>query len=310
MEVVKFQQKLTVRHLRLISVLGRELSIGRCADVLHTSQSAVSRGLAEIEALLGAILFERTTRRFLPTALGQNLIWHAEQVLNQLDKAESEFNAITRGEGGTLNIGIIGAFSPRILAQATRLARCAMPKLRIRLHSNFADGLVVDLMRGRCDLLLTHLDVRQFGEDLVADVLYEEHIEVLASVRHPLARRKRLTWRDLSDDSWALTPVQTSTRRTVERNLRINADQQNPVIVETMELHHIIELVQNSGFLTAMSSHLANWFEDALGDVKKLPVIGDNVPLVMCVARLNSRKLSDLERLFVDSLKSASAVPS
>jgi DNA-binding transcriptional LysR family regulator len=307
---LKFQQKLTVRHLRLIGVLGRELSVARCADVLHTSPSAVSRGLAEIEALLGATLFERTTRRFGPTALGQNLIWHAEQILSQLDKAESEFNAITRGDGGALNIGFIGAFSPRILAEAIRLARGAMPKLRISLHSNFADGLVVDLMRGRCDLLLTHLDVRQFGEDLVAEVLYEEHISVLASVRHPLARRKRLSWRDLSDHPWAITPVQTLTRRTVERNLRVNADQRSPVVVETMELHYIIELVQNAGFLTAMSSRLANWFEQALGDVKKLPVVGDNVSLVVCVARLSSHKLSDPERLFIDSLKAASATAS
>lgn len=69
--MVKFKQSLTIRHLRLIEALGRDLSVSRCAETLHTSQSAISRGLGEIEELLGVRLFERTTRHFSPTPLGQ-----------------------------------------------------------------------------------------------------------------------------------------------------------------------------------------------------------------------------------------------
>lgn len=304
---MQFKQRLTIKHLRLISALVRELSIARCAATLHTSQSAVSRSLAEIEALLGAKLFERTTRQFKPTPLGQNLAWHAEQVLSQLDKAEAEFNAIASGDLGSLNVGIIGAFSPRILAKATDRARSVAPKLAVHFHSNFADALVVDLIRGRCDLLLTHLDVRQFGDDLVAEPLYEEHISVLAAASHPLARRKRMSWKELSDYPWVMTPVQTSTRRTVERNLRVSAGQLNPVVVETMELHYVVEFLKSGKYLTAMSSRLAKWFEQSARDLKVLPVGGDNVSSTVCVARLASRKLSDLESVFVESLKSAAA---
>jgi DNA-binding transcriptional LysR family regulator len=303
--VVKFQHNLTVRHLRLISILGRELSVGRCAEVLHTSQSAVSRGLAEIEVLLGETLFERTTRQFRPTTLGQNLIWHSEQILSQLDRAESEFKAIAKGESGILNVGIIGSFSPEIFAKAVSLTRAVMPGLIVRLQSNFADGLVVDLMRGRCDVALTHLDVREFGKDLVADVLYEDSIAVMAAKNHPLAHRKRVVWNELVKYGWALTPVQTFTRRTIERHLRVSPRQQLPVIVETMELHYVIELVRSAGFLTAMSSRLAGWFESAIGDIKRLPIVGDTSS-AMCVAHLSSRKLSHLETLFIESLKTAS----
>lgn len=302
---VHFKQRLTIKHLRLISVLAQELSIARCATILYTSQSAVSRALAEIETLLGAKLFERTTRQFRPTPLGQNLARHAEQVLSQLDKAEAEFNAIASGDLGSLNVGIIGAFSPRILAKATNQAQAIAPKLVVHFHSNFADALIVDLMRGRCDLLLTHLDVRQFGEDLIAEPLYEEHISVLSAANHPLARRKRLSWKELSNYPWVVTPVQTSTRRTVERNLRISAGQLNPVVVETMELHYVIEFLKNGKYLTAMSSRLAKWFEQSTRDIKILPVSGDNISSTVCVARLASRKLSELEIVFIDNLKAA-----
>jgi DNA-binding transcriptional LysR family regulator len=305
---MKFKQILTLRHLRLILTLGRELSISRSAEVLHTSQSAVSRGLTEIEMLLGAELFKRTTRRFEPTPLGQNLIWHAEQVMSQLDRAEADFNALSRGGGSVINIGVMGGVSPKLLAEAGRLARLKAPDLRLRLLSNFAEGLIPDLVRGRCDIILTHFDVRHFGnEDLVVEVLYQETVEVMAAVDHPLTRRKRLKWLDLAEEQWALIPVETSTRRIVEQNLLLNAGKRNPVIVETMELHYVIEFVRSSGMLTALPSYLAKWFEQELGAVKCLPMADSVAPWAVCAARLKSRQPTGLELLFTEALKTAAA---
>ncbi|WP_445819582.1 LysR family transcriptional regulator [Bradyrhizobium sp. ISRA442] len=102
MNAGKFRQRLTIRHLRLIEGVGRELSMSRCAQVLHTSQSAISCGLSEIEDLLGARLFDRTTRRIVPTSLGQILIWHSDQILGQLARAEADFDALSRGVRGFL----------------------------------------------------------------------------------------------------------------------------------------------------------------------------------------------------------------
>jgi len=305
---MKFKQILTLRHLRLILTLGRELSISRSAEVLHTSQSAISRGLTEIEALLGAELFKRTTRRFEPTALGQNLIWHAEQVMSQLDRAEADFNAMSRGDGSIINIGVMGGVSPRLLVEASRQARLKAPDLRFRLLSNFAEGLIPDLVRGRCDLILTHFDIRHFGnEDLAVDVLYQEKVAVMAALDHPLSRRKRLKWIDLAEEQWALIPIETSTRRTVEQNLLLSAGKHNPVIIETMELHYVIEFVRSCGMLTALPSHLANWFEQELGAVKCLPLSDNVAPWAVCVARLKSRQLTLLESLFIESIKAAAA---
>lgn len=301
---MKFKQGLTLRHLRLIEALGRELSLSRCAEALHTSQSAVSRGLAEIEAMLDAQLFERTTRKCNPTALGQNLIWHAEQILNQLDRAEGDFVALSRGIGSSLDIGIMGGFSPQLLVQAIRLANEQAPNMTIRLRSNFADGLIPDLMHGRCDFVITHFDIRQFAnEEMVVEVLYQEHVGILAARNHPLARRRRIEWRDLARERWALVPMESSTRRIVERNLLMHSESKSLAIVEAIELHYIIALVRDAGMLTALPMHLARWFDEELGLVKRLPVIDELPPWAVCVGRLRSRKPSAAEVLFTNCLK-------
>jgi DNA-binding transcriptional LysR family regulator len=305
---MKFKQKLTIRHLRLIETLGRELSISRCAEALHTSQSAISRGLSEIEDLVGARLFARTTRRVTPTTLGQTLVWHAEQILAQLDRAEADFDALSRGVSGSLTVGMMGAFSPALLVEAIKLATEQAPKLTIRLRSNFADGLISDLASGRCDIIVTHFDVRQFGnEELVVDVLYHEQVVVVAAPGHPLLRRKAIDWADLAGERWVLMPIETSTRRAVERNLLMHSQSRNPVIVEALELHYVVGLVRDAGMLTALPTALAKWLEREANLVRCLPIADELSPWAVCVARLRSRELSAAEGLFINCLKTVTA---
>ncbi len=305
---MKFKQKLTVRHFRLIETLGRELSISRSAEILHTSQSAISRGLSEIEDLVGASLFERTTRRVVPTSLGQTLIWHAEQILGQIDRAEADFDALSRGVGGALNVGMMGAFSPKLLAEAVMLATEQAPKLTIRLQSNFADGLIADMINGRCDIIITHLDIRKFSnEELIVEVLYNEHAVVVAPPGHPLTRRKRADWADLAGERWVLKSIETSTRRAVERNLMMHSENRNPVIVEALELHYIISLVRDANMLTALPAALARWLDREANLVRCLPITDELSPWAVCVARLRSRRVSVAETLFINCLKKVTA---
>lgn len=306
--MIKFKQSLTVRHLRLLEALGRELSISRCAEALHTSQSAISRGLGEIEAMLGARLFERTTRRITPTPLGQNLVWHAEQILGQLDRAQADFDALSRGVGKAVEIGVQGGFSPRLLAQAIAAMEEQAPSVSIRLRSNFAEGLIPDLVRGRFNLIITHLDVRQVErEGLAIEFLYQEQIGVLAGLGHPLARRKRLAWREVADERWVMIPIETSTRRVVERNLLMHAKARSPIVVEAMELHYVINLVREGGMLTALPMQLARWFAEELQIVRLLPVVDEFAQWTVCAARLQDRTLSPAEALFLNCLKSVCA---
>jgi DNA-binding transcriptional LysR family regulator len=305
---VKFKQKLTVRHLRLIEALGRELSITRSAEVLHTSQSAISRGLSEIEDLLGARLFERTTRHVVPTSLGQTLIWHAEQILAQIDRAEADVDALSRGVSGVLNVGMMGAFSPGLLVEAIKIATEQAPGLTIRLRSNFADSLISDLTSGRCDILITHFDVRQFSdEELVVDVLYNEQVVVVAAPGHPLIRRRSIDWADLAGERWAMMPIDTSTRRAIERNLLMHSERRNPLVVEALELHYLVALVRDAGMLTALPTALARWLDQEANLVRCLPIVDELSPWAVCVARLRSRRMAAAESLFINCLKMVAA---
>lgn len=301
---MNLKQKLTVRHLRLISTLGRELNITIAAQILHTSQSAVSRGLTEIEALVGVALFERSTRRMKPTKFGEVLIWHADQIIGQLGRADAEIEALSSGQGPILDVGVIGAFSPELLTQALLRLISREPNLRARLHRNVADGLLADLKNGRVNLGLTHLDTRDLGDsELVIHRLYDDGIGILVAEDHPLARAKNVSWKDLSRENWVVMPIETSTRRILERNLLPHSSHERRVFVETMEIHYILSLVKSGAMITALPMSLVLYLREQLGFGSILSLADNSASWTVCIAHRQEHVLSRIEELFISCLK-------
>src|SRR5450432_1097383 len=80
---------LEVRDLELVLALAESKSTVRAASRLHLTQSAISRGLLNIEDKLGVQLFARSAKGLAPTAAGEQLIEGAGAVLAQLVELEA-----------------------------------------------------------------------------------------------------------------------------------------------------------------------------------------------------------------------------
>lgn len=301
-----FKNRLTLRHLRLLDTLGQKLSISRTAESLHTSPSSISRGLSEIEDLVGATLFDRTTRSLTPTALGRNLLRHANHILTQFDRAESDFHSLMSGKGDRLEVGLMGGISPPMLARAVQLMERRSPNVAIRFRSNYASRLIGELVEGHCDVIITHFDIERIdNQDLAVDTLYSERIAVVTGLDHPLAAKERVTWEELSDQRWTLVPNETSTRRIVEHKLLTSGAQRVQVIAETIEIHFVIELIRSAGMVTGLPHQLGLWVQDELKAGRCLPIEDNLSPWPVCAARLAHQEPTEAGRLFVDCLKEA-----
>ena len=73
-------------------------SFTKAAERLHLSSSAVSKSVARLEARLGVILFERSTRRLQLSSAGHAYYATCKRVLQELVDAE---NVLAEQEGGT-----------------------------------------------------------------------------------------------------------------------------------------------------------------------------------------------------------------
>jgi len=69
----------SLRQLRFLVALADELHFGHAAEACNVTQSTLSTGIMELEALLGAPLAERTKRRVLMTPLGEDIAARAHR---------------------------------------------------------------------------------------------------------------------------------------------------------------------------------------------------------------------------------------
>lgn len=108
-------------------------SLTRAAEVLHLSQSAVSRQISALETELGAKLFHRHARGLITTEPGRLLFEATQDVAAKIAFAEAQVQDSRDEPSGTLRVTAPTALGAIWLAP--RLARFheAFPQIRVRL---------------------------------------------------------------------------------------------------------------------------------------------------------------------------------
>lgn len=76
-----------LRHLRMVQVIGQVGGVSSAARVLATSQPAVTQAVANLEADVGAPIFERCATGTYPTELGHNYLRRIDRFFDILDRA-------------------------------------------------------------------------------------------------------------------------------------------------------------------------------------------------------------------------------
>jgi molybdate transport repressor ModE-like protein len=94
-----------IEKLRLLLVIIEEGSLGRAAERLHISQSAVTRQIQLLEHDLGGRILERASSGVRPTSAGHALARKARGLLADYDLVMAEARRLVRGESDRLRIG-------------------------------------------------------------------------------------------------------------------------------------------------------------------------------------------------------------
>lgn len=297
---------LSIRTLKIISVLGAELSLSKCAELLHTTQPSISRALAQAESLLDVRLFERSTRRMSATSAGLSLIHHANRILAELDVAEEELTGLRGRVDTEVRIGVLPVFSPTRVATAVTKARSAYPNARFVITSGPLDALYTELLAGRIDVMLSHAEI-SVDLNLVEVVqIYEDWSCIVAAPGHRLAKRKRLSWEDVANEPWVLPSLDSPARPKIDRMLSVyrSAGQSYGSDAQTNSADIAIRLVREGMMLWAVASAHAKEYA-AAGLVKPIAMPGELVRGPMCYFRLRKEALKIPERSLLRFLRNA-----
>ncbi|MCC0094287.1 LysR family transcriptional regulator [Streptomyces flavotricini] len=147
---------LDVRRLRLLRELARRGTIAAVAEALAFSPSAVSQQLAVLEREAGLPLLERTGRRVRLTAAGQNLVRHAEAVLERLEQADADLAEARSGLAGALRVGAFPTAIRAIVPAALVALARRHPGLEPMVSETDPAEVAHTLRAGDLDVALIH----------------------------------------------------------------------------------------------------------------------------------------------------------
>ena len=165
-----------VTSLRLFCEVARLGSFAAAARQGDVDPSSVSRTIALLEQELGVRLFQRTTRRLSLTEAGDLYLRRVEAIVDELDRARDEAQAVSIEPSGTLRLTTSVAFGQICIVPLIAVFRARFPDLKLELVMTDAN---LDLVANRVDLAV-RLGPSLDG-DLVATKLMDTRYRVCAA---------------------------------------------------------------------------------------------------------------------------------
>lgn len=301
------RSNMKLRHLQLMVALDEFRHVGRTAEFLSVSQPAVSKMLGEVEKMMEATLFERSTRGTEPTPAGRALVRFARSVLADYERTRDEMAAAARGVAGRTRVGSMVVALPTLLLPAIELLKQESAQATVLVHEGDLTHLLPKLRLGELDLFVGRLEPGYAAPDLETEVLYEEPMTIVVRPDHALARLRAVTWADLATVPWVVPPPWASLRVKLEQQFFRHRLQPPKDIMETASFLGQVSAIGTRSAAALMAGSVAAHFE-AQGLVRrlKLPVPVELPPVGLITAR--GRQVTPITQRLIEALR-ATAQP-
>lgn len=257
-----------LQELQAFVAVADRSSFSQAAEDLFLSQPALSRRIDKLEETLGVKLFERTTRKVQLTNVGRIFLANVRTALDELEGAILGVSDLAAHRTGIVTLACVPTavryFLPEVLLQFSE----RFPKIRVRIHDESAQDVLNLVLAGEADFGINFAG----SEDPEIDFqpVYREDYVLAMRQEHPLAKRKKLSWKETAKERH-ISVSRSSGNRSLIDNALAGVEKHPAVFYEVNHVSGILALVE-AGMGVAAVPRLS------LPQHPGAPVIG--VPLV------------------------------
>jgi DNA-binding transcriptional LysR family regulator len=206
--------KVDTRGLEAFIAIADHASFRAAAGAVHITQTGLSRRLQNLEASLGVMLVERSTRSVALTPIGREFLPRARRLLGDLGVALNEIRESGRSLRGDVTIACVPTVGVHYLPRVIQRYAALYPANRIRILDH-ASGRVVDaVLRREAEFGITLAGMHH--EELASVPLLQDRFVLVCREDHRLAKAKKLAWKALEPYPLIFAGMESGNRRLLD----------------------------------------------------------------------------------------------
>lgn len=209
----------------------------KAAESLYVTQTAVTQRLRNLEAFLGVMLIERTTRSIALTTIGRDFLPQARRLLLELSSTLTEIRETGKAQRGDVSIACVPTVGIHYLPRIIEEYSARFPDNRIKILDHASSGVEAAVLRREAEFGI-HIAGPNHPE-LSAVPLVEDQFVLVCRDDHPLARRRSVTWQQLAPHPLIFAGHVNGNRALLDNHLGGGLSQAQPDL--TLKVHYEVQ---------------------------------------------------------------------
>ena len=292
-------RRMKLHDLNVLMAVVQAGSMSKAAQLLSTTQSAISRSIADLEHTIGARLLDRSRHGVELTEFGRVLLDGGVAMFDDLHQAVKKIEFLADPTIGEVRIGthdpIIVGLLPALFDRLHR----KYPGISVHVTPTVASAQQYrDLRERKVDVFLGRM-TPPIEEDIHAEILFRDRIIVVAGPNSKFARRRKVELSELVDEPWSLPPPNSTIGLLVADAFRARGMKFPPKGVAWGQASFVCALLPRGPYLCVVPASLSR-FGANLPQLKVLPVDLPIPPWSVGIMTLKNRTLTPVVKLFID----------
>ena len=187
--------KIDILGVQAFVAIADKGSFQNAADSLHVTQTAITQRLRKLEDFLGVMLVERTTRSIALSLIGRDFLPQARRLLEELGDALLEIRETGKAERGDVSIACVPTVGVQYLPRIMQEYSARYPNNRIKILDHASSAVADAVLRREAEFGINIAGAHH--PELMTMPLLEDQYVLICHEDHPLAKRKRVAWKQL-----------------------------------------------------------------------------------------------------------------
>lgn len=279
--------RIGIEDIRAFILVTELASFNKAAETLSLTQPALSRRLKKLEESLGARLLDRTSRSIDLTAVGEEFLPTARQMVRNYERSVSEIRDVIQKRAGVVSMASVMTISHNVLPPVIKRFADRYPSVRIRVLDDVGPKTAEFVSLGEAEFGIV-LEAGEYS-NLDYTPIVEDPYVLACHADHPLAQRKSARWSDLQEYPYLRMGRETGNQQQLANALD-GSDLMPPAAVEVQHISTIMGFLGADLGVTAIPRLAVAQRPDL--DLAFRPLIEPEVSRYIGIVKIRGRTLS------------------